>query len=160
MCTTHPRISAIFEDGSRVLCRCTLLFCSLFQFPLEKQSFHPVPVCIWWEMCPLKVIYLFDGLQLLLNLLQNFQNIWHKKLMPYCCRVFRLFMIWKKSMEDSAAIYRWQKGICKILWTLVLKYTESLLNSDLLYIVCYLYFDKETRELFINLCVHNSKWTR
>ena len=42
MCTTYPRISAIFAAGSRALCRCTLLFCSLFQFPLGKQSFQYV----------------------------------------------------------------------------------------------------------------------
>ena len=34
MRTTYPRISAIFADGSRALCRCTLLFCSLSQFYL------------------------------------------------------------------------------------------------------------------------------
>ena len=42
MCTTYPRISAIFADGSRALCRCTLLFCSLFPFLLGKQSFQYV----------------------------------------------------------------------------------------------------------------------
>ena len=31
-----------FADGSRALCRCTLLFCSLSQFPLGKQSFQYV----------------------------------------------------------------------------------------------------------------------
>ena len=42
MCTTHPRISAAFADSSIALCRCTLIFCSLFQFPLGKQSFQYV----------------------------------------------------------------------------------------------------------------------
>ena len=42
MCTTYPRKSAVFADSSIALCRCTLLFCSLFQFPLGKQSFQYV----------------------------------------------------------------------------------------------------------------------
>ena len=32
----------VFGDSSKALCRCTLLFCSLFQFPLETQSFQYV----------------------------------------------------------------------------------------------------------------------
>ena len=42
MCITYPKISSILADGSRALCRCTLLFCSLFQFPMGKQSFQYV----------------------------------------------------------------------------------------------------------------------
>ena len=42
MCTAYPRKSAVFADSSRALCRCTLLFCSLFQFPLGKQCFQYV----------------------------------------------------------------------------------------------------------------------
>ena len=42
MCTSYPRISAIFADCNRALCRCILLFCSLFQFPLGKQGFQYV----------------------------------------------------------------------------------------------------------------------
>ena len=40
--TAYPRISAIFADSSKTLCQCTLLFCSLSQFPLGKQSFQYV----------------------------------------------------------------------------------------------------------------------
>ena len=40
MRTIYPRKSAVFADISRALCRCTLLFWSLFQFPLGKQSFQ------------------------------------------------------------------------------------------------------------------------
>ena len=42
MCTTYPRISAIFSDGSRALCRCTLLFCSLFPQGSKASSMCPV----------------------------------------------------------------------------------------------------------------------
>ena len=37
---SKKRAFAIFADCSRALCRCTLLFCSLSQFPLGKQSFQ------------------------------------------------------------------------------------------------------------------------
>ena len=44
MWTAYPKKSAVFVDSSRALCRCTLLFCSLFQFP-HTGSFT-------FSMCP------------------------------------------------------------------------------------------------------------
>ena len=39
-CIAYCRNSAFFADSSRALSQCTLLFCSLFQLPLGKQSFQ------------------------------------------------------------------------------------------------------------------------
>ena len=44
MHTIYPRISAIFADGSRALCRCTLLFCSLFNSPWGSKASSMCPV--------------------------------------------------------------------------------------------------------------------
>ena len=38
MCISYPRKSAVFADSSKALCRCTLLFCSLFNFPWQSKA--------------------------------------------------------------------------------------------------------------------------
>ena len=42
MLISYPRKSAVFADSSRALCRCTLLFCSLFNSPSKASSRCPV----------------------------------------------------------------------------------------------------------------------
>ena len=81
--TSYPRISAIFADGSRALCRGTLLFLTLSIPPGEAK----LPVCVWWDahLHP-------EGRMLLWFYASNFDTLQDKNLLLLAL-IFLLFTL-------------------------------------------------------------------